>query len=156
MNKAEKIILSGIMGTNCMTMFSYIVSALSKKNFSEPEHLSTLINRAPGSSKKTNRIAGWSAHYAVRVLFAAVYVELWQTGQIKHTLKNGIIMGALSGILAVMVWKATFKMHPLPPWIDFTNYYIQLVPAHIVFAVFSTITYSLIKTQEEAYEEPKN
>jgi hypothetical protein len=84
MNRPAKITLSGILGTNVMTLFSYLVSALAKENFSEPEHLSTMINRlAPGISKKRLRIAGWGAHYAVGILFAAVYVELWENGAVK-------------------------------------------------------------------------
>jgi hypothetical protein len=31
----------------------------------------------------------------------------------------------------------------------YNNYYLQRIPAHIVFAVFTTITYKLIKDQEE-------
>jgi hypothetical protein len=59
------------------------------------------------------------------------------------------VIGALSGAIAVLIWKATFKVHPLPPWIDFKSYYLQLVPAHMVFAVFATITYRLVSLQEE-------
>jgi Na+/proline symporter len=150
MNKPAKIVLSGIMGTNVMTLFSYLISALAKENFSEPEHLSTMINRlAPGISKKWLKVAGWGAHYAVGILFAAVYAELWENGTIKPSVRNGLVIGALSGAIAVLIWKATFKAHPLPPWIDFKNYYLQLVPAHMVFAVFATITYRLTGLQEE-------
>jgi hypothetical protein len=150
MNKLEKAAICGIMGTNFMTMFSYAASMLVKEDFSEPEHLSTMLHRLlPVAGKKPNHIAGWTAHYAVGLLFAAVYIEMWETHKIKHTIKNGIIMGALSGAIAVLIWKGTFKMHPLPPWIDYSRYYMQLVPAHVVFAIFSTITYRLIKMQEE-------
>jgi Na+/proline symporter len=150
MNKPVKIALAGIMGTNVMTLFSYLVSALAKENFSEPDHLSTMINRlAPGISKKWLKVAGWGAHYAVGILFAAVYAELWENGTIKPSIKNGLVIGALSGAVAVLIWKTTFKAHPLPPWIDFKNYYVQLVPAHVVFAVIATITYRLIGLQEK-------
>jgi hypothetical protein len=150
MNKPVKIALAGIMGTNVMTLFSYLVSALAKENFSEPDHLSTMINRlAPGISKKWLKVAGWGAHYAVGILFAAVYAELWENGTIKPSVKNGLMIGVLSGAIAVLIWKATFKVHPLPPWIDFKNYYLQLVPAHVVFAVIATITHRLICLQKE-------
>jgi hypothetical protein len=99
---------------------------------------------APGISKKQSQVAGWGTHYAVGLLFVLVYRELWQSGKIKRNLRNGIILGALSGALAVGVWKTSLKAHPAPPWIDFTNYYIQLVPAHIVFAVCATLTSRLL------------
>ena len=128
-----------------MTLFSYLVSLATDKNFSEPEHLGTMMHRLiPGTSKKETQLAGWGAHYAVGLLFVLAYRELWKTGKIKKTIVNGVILGALSGALAVLVWKGTMKAHPAPPWIDFTNYYIQLVPAHIVFAVCATLTSRLL------------
>lgn len=145
MNKSGNLIVSATAGTTMMTLFSYLVSLAANKNFSEPEHLGTLMHRLmPGSSQKANKLAGWGAHYAVGLLFVLAYQELWKTGKIKKTIANGIILGALSGALAVLVWKATMKAHPAPPWIDFTNYYIQLVPAHIVFAVCATLTSRLM------------
>jgi hypothetical protein len=145
MNKSANILLSATAGTTMMTLFSYLVSLVADKNFSEPEHLGTMIHQLlPGTSKKQSQVAGWGAHYAVGLLFVLVYRELWEGGKIKKNLRNSIILGALSGALAVGVWKATLKTHPAPPWIDFTNYYIQLVPAHIVFAVCATLTSSLL------------
>lgn len=145
MTKTENTLLAATAGTTLMTLFSYLVSLAEKKNFSEPEHLGTLMHRlVPGSSKKTTQAAGWGAHYAVGLLFVLAYQELWKSGKIKKTVVNGLILGALSGALAVLVWKATMKSHPAPPWIDFTKFYIQLVPAHIVFAVCATLTSRLL------------
>lgn len=145
MNKTENTLLAATAGTTMMTLFSYLVSLAADKNFSEPEHLGTMIHRfMPMESKKATQLAGWGAHYAVGLLFVLAYRELWKTGKIKKTVRNGIILGALSGTLAVLVWKTTFKVHPAPPWTDFTNYYIQLVPAHIVFAVCATLTSRLL------------
>lgn len=145
MNKTKNTVLSAAAGTTLMTLFSYLVSLAEQKNFSEPEHLGTLMHRlVPGSSKKMTQAVGWGAHYAVGLLFVLAYQELWKGGQIKKSLINGLILGALSGALAVLVWKATMKSHPAPPWIDFTKFYIQLVPAHIVFAVCATLTSRLL------------
>jgi len=145
MTKTENTLLAATAGTTLMTLFSYLISLAEKKNFSEPEHLGTLMHRlVPGSSKQTTQAAGWGAHYAVGLLFVLAYQELWKGGKIKKTVVNGLILGAFSGALAVLVWKATMKSHPAPPWIDFTKFYIQLVPAHIVFAVCATLTSRLL------------
>ena len=150
MNKAEKAIISGVAGTTAMTISSYLMSEIADENFREPEHLATLISRLlPGLSKHAKTIAGWGAHFAMGLVFAAVYVELWETRAIKHTIKNGIIMGAISGLLGYLIWKATFKAHPLPPWLDFRKFYLQRIPAHIVFAVGATITYRLVRDRED-------
>ncbi len=150
MNQAEKTVLAGMAGTSVMTISSELMSRLFEENFREPEHLSTMIGRlAPKLSKQAKDIAGWSAHYAMGIVFAAVYVELWESKKIKHSIKNGLILGAVSGVLGFLIWKGTFKLHPLPPWLNYDHYYLQRIPAHIVFAVFATISYRLIKCDED-------
>lgn len=150
MDKILKTTLSGLGGTTVMTAASALSSMMLNENFREPEHLGTMIGRlAPFLSKKTQAIAGWGAHYGMGFVFAAVYVELWETGKIKHNIKNGLILGVLSGVLGMLIWKGTFKIHPLPPFIKYNHFYLQRIPAHIVFAVFATITYRLIKAQED-------
>jgi len=148
MNKLEKIAVAGVTGTSFMTLFSYLVSVIEKENFSEPEHLGTLIHRLLPGTKKLNQVQGWAAHYAVGLLFATVFTELWERQKAKPSLKNALLLGGISGALAVGVWKLTFKLHPAPPWIKYTKYYAQLVPAHVVFALFATISYRLIKQVE--------
>jgi hypothetical protein len=146
MNKSIPILLPAAAGTTMMTLFSYLLSLVEKENFSEPEHLGTLMHRlCPGSSKRMMQVAGWGAHYAVGLIFVLAYRELWRKGEIRKSIVNGIILGALSGALAVLIWKATMKAHPAPPWVDFTKYYLQLVPAHIVFAVCASITARLLE-----------
>lgn len=153
MKKAEKILLSGITGTFFMTLFSQLLSLIAKENFSEPEHLATMLHRfIPHTSKTFNRVAGWNAHFAVGLIFSTAYVELWEQGKITPSVKNGLLLGAVSGLLAVAIWKLTFKLHPLPPWINYNKYYLQLVPAHIVFALFATLAYQLLKVHEEDME----
>lgn len=149
MNQAAKTILTGIGGTTAMTAGSELMSLLMKENYKEPEHLSTMIARlAPFLSGKAKVIAGWGAHYAMGFVFAAVFVELWERRVIKHNLKNGLILGLVSGLFGLLVWKGTFKIHPLPPLLHYTDFYLQRIPAHVVYAVFATLTYRMIKSQE--------
>jgi len=149
MNKAEKIIVSGVTGTTFMTLFSYILSKIEKENFSEPGHLGTMLDRInPIIDKELSQVAGWAAHYGVGLLFATAYIELWEHDKIKPSIKNSLIMGGLSGALAIGVWKLAFKAHPAPPMMNFTKYYTQLVGAHVVFALFAGIAYRIIKANE--------
>ncbi|MBB5394750.1 hypothetical protein [Mucilaginibacter sp. AK015] len=151
MNQAAKTALSAIGGTSVMTLSSHLMSEIFGENFREPQHLATMIGRlAPALSKNAKQIAGWGAHFAMGFVFAAVYVELWETRKIKHTILNGVILGLVSGVLGFLIWKGTFKAHPLPPLMRFDHYYLQRIPAHVVFAVFATITYRLIKSNEES------
>src|SRR4051794_7855908 len=100
MNQLQKTALSGFMGTNFMTASSALMSAIAGENFREPEHLETMIERLlPHLSRHAKKIAGWGAHYAMGFIFAAIYVELWETGKIRHSLKNGLVLGLVSGVV---------------------------------------------------------
>ncbi|WP_183566007.1 hypothetical protein [Mucilaginibacter sp. SP1R1] len=149
--KTKEILAGGITGTTFMTLFSYLISLADGENFSEPERLGQLAGRLiPKLDKQQSQALGWLGHYGVGLLFALVYVELWRRGKLKPDLKTNLWLGGLSGLLAVVVWKATFKMHPLPPSLSFNKYYLQLVPAHLVFAVFAGIGYQILKRVNHA------
>ena len=150
MDKITKTAFSGVSGTLIMTAGSELMSLISHENFSEPDHLETMISRlAPILSKHAKKIAGWGAHFAMGLVFASIYVELWETKKIKHNLKNALILGALSGVIGLFIWKATFKVHPLPPWLNYTHFYLQRIPAHIVFAVGTLLAYKLTLHAEQ-------
>ena len=153
MDKITKTAVSGVTGTLVMTAGSELMSLIANGNFSEPAHLETMISRlAPQLSKHSKKIAGWGAHFAMGLVFAAIYVELWETKKIKHNLKNALILGALSGLIGLFIWKATFKVHPLPPWLNYTHFYLQRIPAHIVFAVAATLAYKLTVSEDKELE----
>jgi hypothetical protein len=147
---AKEVLVSGITGTTFMTLFSHMAGDIADENFSEPNLLGKLFDRVvPGSSKEVSTIVGWKAHYLIGILFALVYAELWDKEKVKPSIKNGLLLGGISGIAAIAVWKTTFKLHPAPPGINFKNYYIQLWAAHVVFGLFSTLAYQLIKDREQ-------
>jgi hypothetical protein len=148
--KAKDILTAGITGSTFMTLFSYLVSVADDENYSEPERLGQLADRLLLKlSKEQCQALGWLGHYGVGMLFALVYVELWRRRWPKSSIKNNLIVGGISGIIAIAIWKTTFKMHPLPPALSFNKYYLQLVPAHVVFAVFAGIGYQLLKKVEK-------
>jgi hypothetical protein len=154
---ARDVLISGITGTTFMTLFSYLVLELEKENYSEPERLGQLVhNLLPIINKKESRITGWAGHYMVGLVFAAVYVYLWEKKLVKPSFKNNLLIGGISGIAAVAIWKTTFKLHPLPPALNFDKYYLQLVPAHVVFAVFAGLGYRLLKKAEKEQPNSKN
>lgn len=160
--KTTATVMAGISGTTFMTLFSYLISLAEKENFSEPERLGQLAGRLiPKLDRQQQQALGWLGHYGVGLLFAIVYVELWRRNVLKPDIRTSLWLGGLSGILAVAVWKTTFKLHPLPPALNFSKYYLQLVPAHIVFAVFAAVGYIALKSmniqqahQESAYTIP--
>lgn len=141
-----KILIAGIAGTSAMTLFSYLVSRSKNKNFREPELLGDLINRLPISeSRQPAQMAGWGLHYAIGISFVACYSELWEQTNVKPTLTSGAVLGAANGVVGATGWKLMFEAHPNPPAKNLKPFFGHLILAHVVFGVFSAITYKLTK-----------
>ncbi len=144
-----KVIISSLVGTSAMTLFSYLASGVVNKNFREPEILGQLANRLPhGASKKYAQVVGWCAHYATGILFEVVFSALWKRKKIKPSTASGAVLGAASGLAGVIVWKGVFEAHPNPPPKDLKRFFGHLVLAHVVFGVFSALTYKLAEGDE--------
>lgn len=140
--KTDKILIPALVGTSAMTLFSYQVTESKNKNFREPELLGILIKRLPISvSKESAQMAGWGMHYAIGILFVVFYSELWDRTIVKPSLTTGTLLGTGSGIIGVTGWKVMFEGHPNPPAKNLKPFFGHLLLAHIVFGIFSAITY---------------
>jgi hypothetical protein len=149
MNTFVKTLISGAVGTTFMTALSGLMSLLPKEEFFEPEQLSKMLKRiAPVLGKSTQQLSGWGAHYGMGMLFASVYVQLWHCRKLDDSNGAGLLLGGLSGLIGMMIWKATFSLHPIPPNNRKLDFYLQRIPAHVVFALFTTIAYRLIREKE--------
>jgi len=130
-----------IAGTTMMTASSALMSLIGQ-DFREPERLNGLISRAlPFLPKHVKSFSAWAAHYAMGAAFSAIYVRLWDSKTLKPTGTCGLFLGAVSGLIGIAIWKATFVAHPLSPMMNYRRFYLQRIPAHIVFAIFATIAY---------------
>ena len=152
--KLGKILISAIVGTSAMTIFSYLVSASENKNFREPEVLGQLIKRLPKDiSSDGAQIAGWSLHYTVGFLFVAFYNELWKRKKIKPSLTSGALLGAASGLAGITGWKGVFELHPNPPAKKLKQFFGHLMLAHVVFGVFTALTYKLTVAENKEADQ---
>ncbi|NDP26785.1 MAG: hypothetical protein GZ087_05070 [Flavobacterium sp.] len=142
--KTGKILIAAIVGTSAMTLFSYLVSSSENKNFREPEVLGQLIKRLPKSrSKKSSQIAGWLLHYTIGISFVTFYHQLWKRKKINPSLASGAGLGAASGLVGVTGWKGMFEFHPKPPAKNLKPFFGHLILAHVVFGVFSALSYKV-------------
>lgn len=142
--RTGKTLISAIVGTSAMTIFSYLVSASENKNFREPEVVGQLVERLPKSpSKESSKIAGWVIHYTIGLSFVAFYNELWKRKIIKPSVTSGALLGAASGLVGITGWKGIFEVHPNPPAKNLKPYFSHLMLAHVVFGVFSALSYKL-------------
>ena len=143
--KLFKILISAIAGTTAMTIFSYLVSEYENKNFREPEVLGQLVERLPVNySKKSALMAGWSLHYTIGISFVVFYHKLWKQKKIKPSITSGAMLGAASGLAGITAWKGMFEVHPCPQAKNLKSFFGHLMLAHVVFGVFSALTYKLI------------
>lgn len=155
MNRLEKTLIAGGVGTSLMTASSALMSLIPKEEFREPDQLEKLVGRLlPFLSSNGKTIAGWAAHYGMGMLFAAIYVDLWEARKIKPDMKTGLVLGGVSGMVGMLIWKASFWLHPLPPNNRKLDFYLQRIPAHVVFAVFATVAYRLVKRLEQRSQLP--
>lgn len=142
-----KILSGSIGGTSLMSLFSYLISDSKHKNFKEPEILGELLNRiAPDLSEKQANLAGWALHFGAGAAFTTIYDQIWEKTSIKPDIKSGAIMGAISGLIGIAVWRATIAMHPNPPIKNYTAYYKHLILAHVFFGIAAAESYKHTKS----------
>lgn len=151
-----KTLSAGIGGTSIMSLFSYLISDKKNRNFKEPEVLGELLNRVmPGLSEKQADIAGWALHFGAGAAFTAVYDQIWEKTSIKPHIKSGAIMGAVSGLIGIAVWRATIAMHPKPPIKDYKAYYKHLLLAHVFFGIAAAESYKHTKSLQSEKQIPE-
>lgn len=140
------ILVSGLVATSVMTLFSYVVSNFKSKQFREPELLNSLISRAEIISLKPSRnhLLGWIIHYLIGWFFVLVFSLIWEFTQFSATIISGAVLGLAAGIIGIFGWKIMFKLNRNPPEIDFSQFYLQLIIAHILFGISAAMVYSLI------------
>ena len=94
-----------------------------------------MVYRAsPAIQKPLAKVAGWGLHFSAGLIFTAIYAELLKRNLLKSDLPDAVVLGLVNGVAAVVIWKATFSLHPDPPQIHFGDFYKHLILAHVVFS----------------------
>jgi hypothetical protein len=132
-----KILTATLLGTTLMTLFSYYLSSVRKKQFREPELLNESLVRLRIMSFATskNHAAGWFIHYVVGLLFVVCYELVIRHTSLSPTLSFFALAGGLCGLIGIAGWHITLILLPNPPVVHLKEYYIQLFVAHILFGL---------------------
>jgi len=142
--EAVKILLAAIVGTILMTAFSYLMSEAFHKLFKEPVLLNKLLQRLGVKLPHGQlSIVGWLIHFVIGLLFAFLYELFWKYTDADPTWGCGLILGAISGIVGILAWMIMFRLPESPPKVKFSEYYLQLFFAHIVFALGVIAVYKI-------------
>lgn len=130
-----KIVLSGLLATTVMTVFSYGVSYIFKKNYKEPVLLNTVLDQLKffPFTISPNSAIGWVLHYLIGLIFTLLYTLTITFTHLESTKIFGIGFGIFAGILGIVSWKWMIKIHTYSPRIDEDGYFAQLLVAHILF-----------------------
>lgn len=132
--------LGTVAATTLMTIFSYVVSRLRNRQFTEP----VLLNRMLcgfGVLKEyqlEKNMAGWIIHYGVGLLFLLVYYLIWSRTELEPTFSTALVLGCLSGLVGIIGWSILFKIQSVPANIRVSEYFTQLFVAHVIFALTAT------------------
>ncbi|MDB5014588.1 MAG: hypothetical protein JWQ25_2790 [Daejeonella sp.] len=149
-----KILIPTVVATSAMTLFSYLLSESANRNFREPKLLGEIIKRnTPVKSFRDSYILGWVAHYLAGMAFITVYDRIWTKSSQKPNINSGALLGGISGIIGVLVWKFTLHVIPQPPLLPRLKFYTQLLPAHLVFGIFAAKTNKIIRDRDFASKQ---
>lgn len=144
-----KLIITTIVATTIMTLFSVLASSLTENQFNEPFILAVLFgNIGQNVLTACQLILGYILHYAIGLAFVLIFVFLWKKFNIRPSFLSGAVFGFVTGIMGIAAWMITFKSHPDPPVINYTLFYAQLLVAHIIFGFTSAITYKSLLSRE--------
>lgn len=143
--ETKKILSATIVGTTAMTLFSYIVSLKTKKNYTEPELLHEIAQEnLPKVDDAIVKPVSWTAHYGVGLAFAGAYSQVWENTPIKPSVTSGAVLGALSGVAGILGWSQAFKIDSHHSEEFRQKYYTQLMAAHIVFGIGAALGYKML------------
>ena len=157
--KLSDAILAGIAGTTTFTLFSYIMTERTGKDYEQPELLGKMIDRTEiDLTKKESEYSGWLIHYLTGIIFATVYKKILDLSSIKPGIKNGAITGAITGLPAILGWHTLLYLHPNPPRKKSWDYYAELVAGHIIFGAtcFWVFNKRMINASRKPFTDLKN
>lgn len=143
---AISTLLVAYIAVALMTTFSYIYSNMRKGKFKEPMLLNELMARLHWLPIHTIAYhpLGWMIHYAVGVLFVVAFQLVRGSTGIDITFLTTTVAGAIFGVIGIVGWQITFRIHPSPPPdIRLREYYLQLFVAHIIFGIGMFAAYYL-------------
>ncbi|MFC5625063.1 DUF6789 family protein [Algoriphagus winogradskyi] len=146
-------ILAGVVGTIAMTICMYLYS-FSTKQFTKVIHI--LGNMLVGESNyytpsRNAWVIGTIAHFGVGVLFSFAYFLLWNWGVFRINLEDSVLIGFISGVLAIGVWQGYIILHSHPPTFSHIHFFIALLIAHIIFGLVSVNVFQMITDNPELW-----
>ncbi|HKJ49651.1 MAG TPA: hypothetical protein VJ973_11205 [Christiangramia sp.] len=135
-----KVIIAAILGTVLMTTFSYVISRIKSQQFKEPKLLNMILRRSTYEMNPSNNsILGWVVHFSIGVILMTLFYIFHLTFSFSISLVSILIYGISAGILSIISWHLMFMLRLNTPDIALKEYYIQLLIAHVLFALGAAV-----------------
>lgn len=140
-----------------MTFIMYGYGTMTNSNTRVIHVFGTMLRGGSDTTKKKERrktfAIGTIGHFSVGVVFALSYFLLWSWGVFRIRAFDTIILGLLSGIIAIMVWGLYLSYHVHTPEISRKHYYAALLIAHIFFAAATVYSFYILQPEPEFYKD---
>lgn len=150
--ETKKILAATLVGTSAMTLFSYFLSRVTKKKFTEPEVLREIATEnLSDTPHEIVESASWATHYGIGLAFTGAYSQVWEHTPLKPTLASGALLGAASGLVGILGWSQAFKLDDHYSDKDRQKYYAQLLAAHVVFGMGAAIGYKMLSKDKKLF-----
>ena len=135
-----RVIMAGILGTVLMTSFSYVISRMKSQQFKEPKLLNMILRRSTyDMNPSNNSVLGWVVHFSIGVILMTLFYVLHLTFSFSISAVSILIYGIIAGILSILSWHFMLSISSNSPDFALRDFYMQLLMAHVLFALGATI-----------------
>lgn len=135
-----RVLIAGIVGTVLMTTFSYIVSRVKSQQFREPRLLNMILRRSTyDMNPSNNSVLGWVVHFSIGVILMTLFYILHITFSFNISALSILVYGIAAGILSILSWHLMLVVSPTSPDFVLRDFYVQLLIAHVLFALGATV-----------------
>lgn len=140
-----QLLITAILATAAMTLFSYVISDSFRKLYKEPLLLKFIFDRLNFiASDRLKEIIAWCIHFVIGLIFVGCYHFLWKYGIVPLDIFSGLYLGAFCGLIGIAGWIIMFKLSGFHKKASDKGYYIQLFFAHIIFGLTAVLVYMMI------------
>jgi len=129
-NKIQKTLIGGIIGTAVMTLVMMIAPMMGMPKMSPPEMLSMMMG--------FSIVVGWMMHFMIGVIFAMAYAFFFinVVKKVSNNILKGAIFGMAAFIFAQIMMAIMGMMFPMPPMEG--NMILMMVGSimgHVIFGI---------------------
>ncbi len=143
MNRGLSTLSAGLLAAAAMTAFSYSLSAVTGRNYREPDLLARILR----TEDTDHPFAGWLMHAALGSAWAPVELPYLEKAH-RDLLKP--VLALLSGAAAILTWELLFRASGYRGYRR--RFLLHLIPAHFVYTYALKVAGGLLAPHDSGSE----